>query len=114
LSLAESAKYLGVGKTTLRKLIRNNRLEPVRVYSRVLIPVEQLDSMIVGVADPERRVVSVPAEQLELIMRRARIPTPKFIAESGSCLLIRREQFDALMKCYGAYLENDAQEKAQH
>jgi excisionase family DNA binding protein len=113
LPLSEAAKYLGVGRTTLRKLIRNKHLEPVRVYRRVFIPAEQLNALIVGVPMPKQGGVFVPVKHLEMLWRKAAAARSNPFDSTGDYVPLARDVFNALMRCLSAYYEHKAQEEAK-
>ncbi|MGF9759771.1 helix-turn-helix domain-containing protein [Microvirga sp. 0TCS3.31] len=114
LSLAESAKYISISKTTLRKLIRDRRIHPIRVYGRVLIPVEQLDAMIVGVPAPDKGGVFVPVKLFEALWGAARSSYFKALKSGSDDLVISRRLFEALMDCWTAYDETHVQCEGQY
>ena len=56
LSVDESCIYLGVKRTLLYKLINSERLQPVKLGMRTIIPLHQLESLL---NPPEQEQLSV-------------------------------------------------------
>ncbi|MBM1174373.1 helix-turn-helix domain-containing protein [Microvirga arabica] len=120
LSLTKAAKYLGIGKTTLRKLINDRKLTPVHVYRRVLIPIEQLDTLIGSVHAPlhndvgKKHRVFVPLEQLGSLIRSMKVSQPNEAHPAGH-VLVPLGHFEAIVASAEASVEEfkAAQAKAQ-
>jgi excisionase family DNA binding protein len=46
MSVSEAQEYLGIGRTTMYKLMDDGRIGIVRINTRILIPVEELDRFV--------------------------------------------------------------------
>lgn len=47
-NVAESARIIGVGRTTMHKIIREGRVRPVKIGARTIIPKSEIDRLLNG------------------------------------------------------------------
>ena len=46
LSVVDTARALGVGRSTVYQLIRDGELRPIKVYARTVIPISQVRALL--------------------------------------------------------------------
>ncbi len=47
-NVSESARIVGVGRTTMHKMIREGRIRPVKIGARTIIPKSEIDRLLNG------------------------------------------------------------------
>jgi len=50
-NVGESARIVGVGRTTMHKMIREGRIRPVKIGARTIIPKSEIDRLLNGTDD---------------------------------------------------------------
>ncbi len=45
-NVGESARIIGVGRTTMHKMIREGRIRPVKIGARTVIPKSEIDRLL--------------------------------------------------------------------
>ncbi len=50
-NVSESARIVGVGRTTMHKMIREGRIRPVKIGARTVIPRSEIDRLLSGTDD---------------------------------------------------------------
>jgi len=50
-NVSESARIVGVGRTTMHKMIREGRIRPVKIGARTVIPKSEIDRLLNGTND---------------------------------------------------------------
>jgi len=50
-NVRESARIVGVGRTTMHKMIREGRIRPVKIGARTIIPKSEIDRLLNGTDD---------------------------------------------------------------
>jgi excisionase family DNA binding protein len=50
-NVSESARIVGVGRTTMHKMIREGRIRPVKIGTRTVIPKSEIDRLLNGTDD---------------------------------------------------------------
>lgn len=50
-NVSESARIVGVGRTTMHKMIREGRIRPIKIGARTIIPRSEIDRILRGGGD---------------------------------------------------------------
>ncbi len=50
-NVGEAARIIGVGRTTLHKMMNQGRIRPVKVGARTIIPKSEIDRLLSGTDD---------------------------------------------------------------
>ncbi len=50
-NVAEAARIIGIGRTTMHKLLNQGRLRPIKIGSRTIIPRSEIDRLLNGTDD---------------------------------------------------------------
>ncbi len=50
-NVSEGARIVGVGRTTMHKMIREGRIRPVKIGARTIIPKSEIDRLLNGTDD---------------------------------------------------------------
>ncbi len=50
-NVSESARIVGVGRTTMHKMIREGRIRPIKIGARTIVPRSEIDRILRGGGD---------------------------------------------------------------